>query len=544
MKALISIVLLSLLSIPLCSVPMAEKDSWNKQGLSEDYHGHMDERSESLNPQIKLLGINDLHGQLNVTRQVNGQPAGRADYLAAYLRQRAAESENTILLHTGDMIGASPPLSALLKDEPTIHFLNLMGFDIGTVGNHELDEGAAELIRLLYGVKPTATGGFTGSQFPWIAANVISNHTGKPLLPPFKILKRSGMPIGFIGVVMKETPNLVAPSGVKGLTFTDEAEAINKYAGMLKKKGVRAIVVLAHIPGKSKAGGEQPTGLLIDLAKNVDDEVDILFGGHNHAYLNSMADGKLLIQSYSYGTAFSDVDIEIDRNTKDIVSKQAEIVTVYQENIQPATDITRMIEKYEKKVESIVNREVGIAANQIKAERNQSGESALGNLIAGSQRAALNTDFAFINPGGIRADIDAGNVTWGNLYTVLPFNNQLVKMNLTGRQIRDVLNQQWQPNATRILQISDLAYTWDDSRPRGKKVMDITAADGKKLDPAQSYSIAVNTYLAEGGDNFTVFRNGTNRETGPMDIEALVDHIQKLKQPFSSKIDGRIQRIN
>ncbi|MBT2689683.1 5'-nucleotidase C-terminal domain-containing protein [Bacillus sp. ISL-47] len=518
--------------------------AWDKQGLSEDYHGHIDERSESLNPKIKLLGINDFHGQLNVTRQVNGQPAGRADYLAAYLRQFAAESENTILLHVGDMIGASPPVSALLQDEPTIHFLNRMGFDIGTVGNHEFDEGAAELIRLLYGVKPTATAGFTGSRFPWVAANVISNHTGKPLLPPYKILKRSGIPIGFIGVVMKETPNLVAPSGVKGLTFTDEAEAINKYVSELKKKGVRAIVVLAHIPGKSKASGEQPTGPLIELAKNVDDEVDILYGGHNHAYLNSMVDGKLLIQSYSYGTAFSDVDIEIDRNTKDIVSKKAEIMTVYQENIQPASDITRMIEKYEKRVEPIVNRDVGTAANRMTAERNQSGESALGNLIADSQRAAMNTDFAFINPGGIRADIDAGSVTWGSLYTVLPFNNQLVKMNLTGRQIRDVLNQQWQPNATRILQISGFTYTWDDSQPRGKKVIDITAEDGTKLDPGQSYSVAVNTYLAEGGDNFTVFRKGTNRETGPTDIEALVDYIQQLPQPFSTEIEGRIRKID
>lgn len=517
---------------------------WDKQGLSEDYHGHIDDRMESLNPQIQLLGINDFHGQLNVTRKVNGQPAGRADYLAAYLRQRAAENENTILLHVGDMIGASPPLSALLQDEPTIEFLNRIGFDIGTVGNHEFDEGAAELLRLINGGKPSATEEFSGSRFPWIAANIISKQTGKLLLPPYKIIKRSGMPIGFIGVVMKETPSMVAPSGVEGLAFTDETEAINKYADELKEQGVRAIVVLAHIPGKSKASGEQATGPLIDLANAVDDEVDIIYGGHNHAYLNSVVDGKLLVQSYSYGTAFSDVDIEMDRKTKDIISKQAEIVTVYQREIIPASDITRMIERYEKRVEPIVNNIVGTAASPITAERNNSGESGLGNLIADSQRTAMNTDFAFINPGGIRGDIDAGNVTRGNLFVVLPFNNHLVKMNLTGRQIRELLEQQWQPAVTRILQISGLTYTWDDSQPIGKKVIDIRLADGTELDPEKNYSVTVNTYLAEGGDNFTVFRQGTNRETGPMDIDALIEHIKQLPQPFSSEIKGRIRREN
>ncbi len=542
MKVLIFINLFILLSVPLNSSQPEGKGHWDKQGLSEDYHGHIDDRSESINPQIRLLGINDFHSQLNVTRQVNGQPAGRADYLAAYLRQHAAENENTILLHVGDMIGASPPVSALLQDEPAIEFLNRMGFEIGTVGNHEFDKGTAELLRLINGRKAAATNGLSGSRFPWLAANVISRQTGKTILPPYKILIRSGMPIGFIGVVMKETPSMVALSGVKGLTFTDEAEAINKYVSELKQLGVRAIVILAHIPGKSNANGKQPSGRLIDLAKSVDDEVDIIYGGHSHAYLNSIVDGKLLVQSYSYGTAFSDAEIEIDRKTKDIVSKQAEIVTVYQENIKPASDITQMIKQYEKKVEPIVNRVVGTAANQITAERNKSGESALGNLIADSQRTAMSTNFSFINPGGIRADIDAGNVTWGSLYTVLPFNNKLIKMSLKGRQIREVLNQQWQPNTTRFLQISGIIYTWDDSQPAGKKVMDIHLSDGTELEPNKTYSAAVNTYLAEGGDNFTVFQKGTNREAGPMDIDALVDYIKKLPKPFSSEIGGRISK--
>lgn len=544
MKMLFSLILFSILGMPLYSGQHAKYEQWNQQGLSEGYHGHVEERIEEPYKHIQLLGINDFHGQLNVTRLVNGRPAGRADYLAAYLRKRAAENENTLLLHAGDMIGASPPVSALLRDEPTIEFLNRMGFDIGTIGNHEFDRGSDELLRLLTGSSPSAVKDYSGSQFPWIAANVINQKSGKPFLPPYKIINISGIPIGFIGVIMRETPAITAPDSVKDLIFTDEAEAINKYARELQKQGVRAIVVLAHVPGESRPNGQQASGQLIDLAHLVGDEVDVIFGGHSHTYLNSVVDGKLLVQAYSYGTAFSDVDIEIDPQTKNIVRKHAEIVTVYQDRIEPASDITRIIDRYEKKVESAVNRYIGTAAIPITAEQNISGESALGNLIADSQRSAMNTDFAFTNPEGIRADIDAGRVTWGKLFGVLPFSNLLVKMDLTGSQIREVLNQQWQPNITRILQISGITYTWDDSRPKGEKVIDIYLPDGAKLEPAKIYSVTVNTYLANGGDNFTVFLNGINRVTGPNDIDALEKYIQQLPQPFSYAIDGRIKRMN
>lgn len=544
MKMLFSLILFSILGMPLYSGQHAKYEQWNQQGLSEGYHGHVEERIEEPYKHIQLLGINDFHGQLNVTRLVNDRPAGRADYLAAYLRKRAAENENTLLLHAGDMIGASPPVSALLRDEPTIEFLNRMGFDIGTIGNHEFDRGSDELLRLLTGSSPSAVKDYSGSQFPWIAANVINQKSGKPFLPPYKIINISGIPIGFIGVIMRETPAITAPDSVKDLIFTDEAEAINKYARELQKQGVRAIVVLAHVPGESRPNGQQASGQLIDLAHLVGDEVDVIFGGHSHTYLNSVVDGKLLVQAYSYGTAFSDVDIEIDPQTKNIVRKHAEIVTVYQDRIEPASDITRIIDRYEKKVESAVNRYIGTAAIPITAEQNISGESALGNLIADSQRSEMNTDFAFTNPEGIRADIDAGRVTWGNLFGVLPFSNLLVKMDLTGSQIREVLNQQWQPNITRFLQISGITYTWDDSRPKGEKVIDIYLPDGAKLEPAKIYSVTVNTYLANGGDNFTVFLNGINRVTGPNDIDALEKYIQQLPQPFSYAIDGRIKRMN
>ncbi|MBB6284719.1 bifunctional metallophosphatase/5'-nucleotidase [Geobacillus subterraneus] len=492
---------------------------------------------------VQLLGINDFHGQLNVTRKVGGREAGRADYLAVYLKQREAENKNTLLVHAGDAVGASPPVSALLQDEPTIEVLNKLGFDVGTLGNHEFDEGVAEMLRLIHGGYHPATDDFAGADFPYVSANVVDKETKKPILPPYVIKRVNGMPIGFIGVTLTDTPSIVTPSGVAGVEFIDEAAAINKAVGELKKKGVETIIVLAHNPGTSRPDGTNASGEIVDIAKNVDDEVDVIFAGHNHAYLNAVVDGKLLVQSYSYGTAFSDVDLKIDPRTKDVVAKKAEIVTTYHDGITPDPEIRALIEKYEAKVAPLVNQVVGTAAETITDEQNASGESALGNLIADAQRAAMKTDVAFMNPGGIRADIEQGEVTWGELYNVQPFNNQLVKMTLTGAQIRQLLNQQWQPTQTRMLQISGLRYTWSASRPTGNKVVDIQLPDGTPLNPDGEYTVTVNSFLADGGDGFTVLTQGTNREVGPVDLDALVSYIRGLEQPFSARIEGRINRL-
>ncbi|WP_456307838.1 bifunctional metallophosphatase/5'-nucleotidase [Geobacillus vulcani] len=493
--------------------------------------------------EVQLLGINDFHGQLNVTRKVGGREVGRADYLAAYLKQREAENKNTLLVHAGDAVGASPPVSALLEDEPTIEVLNKLGFDVGTLGNHEFDEGVAEMLRLIHGGYHPATGDFAGADFPYVSANVVDAQTGKPILPPYVIKRVNGMPIGLIGVTLTETPTIVTPSGVAGVKFIDEATAINKAVRELKKKGVQTVVVLAHNPGVSNPDGTNASGEIVDIAKNVDDEVDVIFAGHNHAYLNAVVDGKLLVQSYSYGTAFSDVDLKIDPRTKDVVAKKAEIVTTYHDGITPDPEIRALVEKYEAKVAPLVNQVVGTAAETITDEQNESGESALGNLIADAQRAAMKTDFAFMNPGGIRADIEQGEVTWGELYNVQPFNNQLVKMTLTGAQIRQLLNQQWQPTQTRMLQISGLRYTWSASKPVGEKVIDIQLPDGTPLKPDAEYTVTVNSFLADGGDGFTVLTHGTNREVGPVDLDALVSYIRGLEQPFSARIEGRINRL-
>lgn len=490
---------------------------------------------------VQLLGVNDFHGQLDVYGTVGGKKVGGAEYLASYLKKYEQENRNTLLVHAGDMVGASAPVSSLLQDEPTIEFLNMVGFDVGTVGNHEFDEGVDELNRLLYGGEHETTGYFEGADFPYIAANVVDKETGEPILPPYTIERVNGMPIGFIGVVTTETKNMVLPSGIESVEFTDEVEAINKAAQELKQKGVKSIVVLAHNPVSSNQDGSNPTGDVVEIAHSVDDEIDVIYGAHNHGYANTTIDGKLIVQSYSNGTAFSDIDLMIDPKTKDIVKKEAEIVTTYHEGVQPDAEVKAMVDSYSEQIAPLVNEVIGQASAPLTREQDDSGESTLGNVIADSQRAIMGTDFAFMNPGGIRADLDQGDITWGEAYNIQPFGNSLVTMDMTGQQIKDVLEQQWSGSYPKMLQISGLNYTWDKNAPTGQRIVEITDGNGNPLNPKQTYSVTVNNFLATGGDGFTIFKEGTNVVTGPIDLDALVEYIKNYEGVISAQELDRIQ---
>ncbi|WP_342042394.1 bifunctional 2',3'-cyclic-nucleotide 2'-phosphodiesterase/3'-nucleotidase [Bacillus sp. OTU2372] len=514
--------------------PLSDGSGFEQYALDQDVH-------------VQLLGINDLHGQLDYKTTVAGKPAGGIEYLAGYLKEREATNpSNTLMVQAGDAVGASRPVSALLQDEPTIRILNELGFDVGTIGNHEFDEGVTEMLRLINGGAHPKTvekyGVFEGADFPYVAANVVKEDTNELILPPYVVKEVDGVKVGFIGVVTTETPSIVTPSGVAGVKFTDEAEAINKYAAELKAQGIKSIVVLAHDPGTSATDGTNPTGKVVDIAKAVDDEVDVIFGAHDHKYLNSTVDGKLLVQSYSYGTAFSDVDLTIDPVTQDIVEKRAGIVTTFQDATHLDAKIKAEMDKYQADVAPITNQVVGNAAAPISRTTNEAGEAPLGNLIADGMRAATNTDFAFMNIGGIRDDIkDAGDITWGELFAIQPFGNDIVTMNITGEQVRTLLNQQFAADRNRIMQISGLKYTWSDLLPLGQKVIDIYLPSGKKIDPNGTYSVTVNNFMADGGDGFVVLKQGTGRTTWSSDLDAFVNYIKSFNgQPISAKIEGRI----
>ncbi|MBT2640982.1 bifunctional 2',3'-cyclic-nucleotide 2'-phosphodiesterase/3'-nucleotidase [Bacillus sp. ISL-41] len=493
---------------------------------------------------LQLLGINDFHGQLDTyNSKIN---AGGVEYLAAYLKEREAENPNTLMLHAGDAVGASSPVSALLQDEPTIKILNELGFDAGTVGNHEFDEGVEEMMRLIDGGAHPKTvdkyGVFEGANFPYVAANVVDKVTGENILEPYTVIDVNGIPVGVIGVALSDTPNIVIPSAVQDVQFTDETEAINLYTEELKAQGVETIVVLAHNPSFSKMDGSDAGEELVEIARNVDDEVDVLLGGHNHAYTNTKVDGKIVVQSYSSGTAFSDVDLLINPVTKDVMVGKSEIVTTYRDQIEPDAEIKAMLDTYVADVAPILNEVIGTSLSYISRDTSASGESAMGNLVADAMRWETGTDFAFMNSGGVRADIDAGEITWKEAFTVQPFGNDLVKMNVTGEVIKTLLEQQW-GSKVRIMPISGLKVTYDDSRAAGDRIVSITKNDGTPVEMDQTYSITVNNYMAGGGDGYAILATITDKTIDVVDLDALVNYI-KAHGEVNPQIEGRVTKLN
>jgi 5'-nucleotidase len=493
---------------------------------------------------MKIFAINDFHGQLSTGQRVGGRPAGGAAYLASYIKQRRQQVPYSLTVHAGDWVGASPPVSALLQDQPAIEFANVLGMDIGTLGNHEFDDGVAELKRLINGGTHPTAGAWGGAKFPYISANVVDASTGKTLFPPYLIKNVAGARIGFVGAVLEGTPEIVSASGVAGVQFRDEAETINQAVAELKQRGVKAIVVLLHEGGNQNAQTGQLSGPVVDIVNKLDSEVDVVASGHSHTLINTTLNGKLVTQAFSYSTAFADISLTIDRAKRDIVAKKAEIVTTFHEGVTPDAEIAALVKKYEDQVAPLVNRVIATTATRLESPREATTDTNLGNLIADAQRAAMGTQMAFMNPGGIRAPIEAGEITYGELFSVQPFGNSLVKMDLTGEQIYTLLNQQWQPQAdgsvtVRILQISGLSYTYTDANPVGQKVTEVRF-NNQPLDRSATYTVTVNSFLADGGDNFRVLREGKNRVGGPLDLDALIQYIQKLPQPFTIQTDGRI----
>lgn len=527
---------------------------------------------------VQILAINDFHGQLPDGRTLNKHNAGSAPVLASYLNAAIASghADGTIIALPGDVVGSSPPGSGLLLDEPAILWLNSWanagctpGTDtkdpscnmVATVGNHEFDKGVAELMRKIHGGNGTTNithivDPYPGAKMGYVCANVVWTANNTTILPPYTVRTVGGVPVAFIGAVTKETPGLERPDRIGGITFLDEAGAINQYIPEIQKKGVHAIVVLLH-EGGSQAPYEGPTrqdgnvtGRIAAIIPRLDGDVDVVLTGHTHAFTNAYlenAGGKpvLVTQAYNSGTGFSDIDLTIDRASGEITGKSARIIPAYADlppGTSPDPAAAAFLAEDAKLVSPLVDRFVAIASDNITREQNPAGEEALGDLVADAQRAAMKADVGFSTTGSIRADIARGTITWGDLYAVQPFANADQSMTLSGAQIRRALERQWEkPAVEKNLIVSGLAYTWDATRPAGSRVTEVTVG-GRPLDPEALYTVSMPDYLAGGGDRYTIFREGTNVTSGLSDIEALVLYVEALPQPVNVTIDGRVRR--
>ena len=560
---------------------------------------------------LDLLAFNDFHGQLEVvpstssSGRINNTPAGGGAYLAALLEAERAKSRaagaTPITVAAGDLIGASPLLSAAFHDEPTIEAMNMMGLQVASVGNHEFDEGWRELLRMQNGGclddgegqngADSCPGGktFEGADFTYLGANVVwkdpAGHESPTVLPPVKVMNVKGEKVAFIGMTLEATDTIVSPAGIQEIDFTDEVETANALVPGLRKKGIKSIVVLLHEgvqPADPTAYNDCPnvSGPGLAIAQNLSPEIDAVVSGHTHQPYNCVVEDpngnpRLFTSASSFGRILSKLHFLINAKTGDIVRPAAFASNMIVQNTGNAAadqGILDLIALYTELVAPIRDEVIGhidplgtVSQSISRTADANGGDSPLGNLIADAQKADTTIDdngapvIALMNPGGIRADLlenAAGDVTYGAAFAVQPFNNLVASIDLTGAEIKAILNQQWnggnEGTNRKILQVSGLSYTWDLSQAllpdADALVGDVMVDDDGNPDTAMvpledgaTYRVAANNFIMDGGDNFTGFSAGENRLTGGLDIDSLREYLI-AHDPVAPTLPDRISQ--
>jgi 5'-nucleotidase len=574
---------------------------------------------------VKLIGFNDFHGNLespgtfgvNTSVPSADRPAvGGADYLAGYVSKLKAQNPNNVVVGAGDLIGASPLVSALFNDEPAVESLNRVGLEFSSVGNHEFDKGSAELLRLQNGGCKTTGGAqdpnsckgatvgtpvpFEGAKFKWLSANVVATSTGKTLLAPYGTKTFNGVPVAFVGMTLKGTPSIVTPTGVAGLQFNDEADAVNALVPELRGKGIEAIVVLVH------QGGFQ-TGTLSDIngcdgnlagsdianiVSRLDDAVDLVISAHTHIAYNCKLPNKAgrmipVTSASAFGRVVTDADLTIDPATHDVtkVAVTNRLVGRNDTSVTPSSTVTAIVTAYKNLVSPLANQVIGSITKDLPnsavdgACNMPAGDLIADGMLNATQSASLGgAQIALMNRGGVRnpgftfassaAGEGDGNVTYGEAFTVQPFGNSLVTMTLTAQNLKDVLEEQFagchgqSTTASRVMLASaGFKYTWDGAKACDARISNVTLttgsstetivdASGVVVNPAKTYRVTVNNFMATGGDGFSTFLKGTNQLGGAQDIDGLVAYMTaKFKSPAApyngtNALDGGTPRIN
>ncbi|GAB2938049.1 bifunctional metallophosphatase/5'-nucleotidase [Streptomyces mayteni] len=533
---------------------------------------------------LQLLAINDLHGALEPPTGSNGQvthrhedgtteqiTAGGVEYLATGLRDARRGESRSLTVAAGDLVGATPLLSGLFHDEPTIEALNQLEMDVAGVGNHEFDEGWEELTRLQEGGCHPVDGCYTddrefeGADFRYLAANVVNEETGRPILPPYTIQNVNGVKVGVIGVTLEGTADIVTQQGIEGLEFLDEVETIDRYSRELRNRGVNAIVTLIHEGGYPSdtaynadcEGGADGgiSGPIVDIARNASSAVDVMITGHTHQpYVCSIPDPsgreRLVTSAASNGRLFTELNMKYDMRSGDIVRASVEGSNrVVDREQRPARDLTRLIDYWNELAAPVANAPIGYITEDIRGRGAGTPEFPLGDLIADAQLAHAreldeSTTIALMNPGGVRADLtytasgDEGDgvVTYGEGFTVQPFSNTVNLLDVTGEQLLQVLREQVSgvnQASPKILQPSaGLTYTLDMTRSGADRIVaDSVRIDGEPLDAAATYRIAVNNFLAGGGDGFATLAEGENPVVGNDDMRVFADYLTANSSP-------------
>jgi 5'-nucleotidase len=549
------------------------------------------------NVDVQLLAINDFHGSLealpatassgnrigNLTDidpgpGVNNQcvapgcyAAGGVAYLAQHVKDLEADNpDNTVVVSAGDNIGGTPLISAAFHDEPSIEALNMLGLDVSAVGNHEFDEGVTELLRMQNGgchpVDDCDTGHtYDGADFQFLAANVVYKTTGEPIFPASTVKTVAGVKVGFIGLTLEGTPLIVSANGITTVNFLDEATTINAAAQELTAQGVRTIVVLIHEGGAQSVGltpstintCTNPSGAILGIVSQLNPQINLVISGHTHNAYNCMmpnVEGTPIpvTSASSFGRLVTDIDMKVNAKSGRPMSIAIDNNIVTRDTAD--SDEADLVQYYRDAVAPIANTVVGaITADMGRtgAHVSAAGESDLGDVIADAQleyTQSAGAQLAFMNPGGIRADLSTaisggealGEVTYGEVFAVQPFNNLVVTQDMTGQQIKNVLEQQWAActppgrsgGATVILQVSaTFTYSYDLSQACGSRISNMML-NASPIVLATTYKVTMNNFLADGGDSFPAFTAGTNRVYAPLfDVDAFAAYLGNHTPP-------------
>jgi 5'-nucleotidase len=530
---------------------------------------------------IHLVALNDFHGNLEASKytytsaatgQKQALQAGGIDTLGAALQAWRREDKDLLFVAAGDLVGASPALSSMWADEPSIEAMNLLGLTASSLGNHEFDAGRKELLRLQNGGcdSPRAAKAcklapdFRGAQYTYLAANVIDSATGAPLVPAYRIADVKGVKVGLVGAVLKDTASVAVSTAIAGLTFLDEAESINKALPQMRAQGAQVFVVLIHEGGHTDAAPDQPgcanlKGAIVDIVKKLDPAVRLVISGHSHRGYLCKVDGRVVTQADAAGHLLSRITMKVDPASGAVADIDVRNVVMKPGEYPADPKVSAYLETVKERGAAVLARPVArLGAPVIPRRESEAGESPLGDVIADAVVAATSAQgvqIGFMNMGGVRRDLEAGannTASFGQAQAVLPFGNTLVAMDLTGAQLRNLLEQQWtRQGGGYMLQVSSgLSYQWDGSRPVGSRVVPGSIkVGGVPIDDAKTYRVVANNFLAEGGDNFPEFAKGANKiDTQIRDLDALIDYLGKHEgtggQPASIAAPAaRIQKV-
>jgi 5'-nucleotidase len=527
--------------------------------------------------EINLVAINDFHGNLEPSKYTwapagsdkkQAIQAGGIDVLGGALAAFRKEDKDLLFVAAGDLVGASPAMSSMWADEPSIEAMNMMGLAASSLGNHEFDQGSKELLRQQHGGCDSPRPGkacqlskdFRGAGFSYLATNVVDAATGKNLVPGWRIVDVKGVRIGLIGAVLKDTPSVAVASAIKGLSFLDEAESINRVLPAMRAQGAQVFVVLIHEGGHTGEAFDKTycdglEGPIVGIVKRLDPAIRLVITGHSHKGYLCMVDGRVVTQADAAGHLLSRIRMKVDPATGKVEDIDVRNVVMAPGVFTPDPKLAAYLQGVRARSTAELAKPVArVGAAGVARKENDAGESPLGDLIADAVVAATRgqgVQVGFMNPGGIRKDLEAGEggvVSFGQAQAVLPFGNTLVVLDLTGAQLRAVLEQQWDRQGERyMLQVSrSLSYAWDSTRPVGQRLVPGSLkVDGKPVGETQTYRVVANNFLADGGDFFPTLAKGVNRlDTGMRDLDALIGYLKQNPETGTAGMAAPQPRIN